>query len=257
MTPIHSASPQPKTTGELAGKVALVTGASRGIGRAIALRLGRAGACVVVNYATNDDKAQEVVALIEGGGGQAVAVQADISQRADVIRLFERTQDAFGGLDIVVNNAGAYLTKPLTDVTETEFDQVFGLDARGTFFALQEAARRVRIGGRIINISSSQTVTANPNQSVYAASKAAVEQFGLALAKELGNRQITVNNVLAGITETDGLVISEPAKQYLVQSTPLGRLGQPDDIAEVVGFLASPAGCWINAQNVRVNGGQS
>ena len=257
MTPIDSSSPQSPTTGELGGKVALVTGASRGIGRAIALRLGRAGACVVVNNATNADNAQVVVASITGGGGQAVAVQADISQRADVVRLFEQAQDAFGGLDIVVNNAGAYLAKPLTEVTETEFDQVFGLDARGTFFALQEAARRVRAGGRIINISSSQTVTANPNQSVYAASKAAVEQFGLALAKELGSRQITVNNVLAGITETDGLVIPEEAKQYLIQSTPLGRLGQPDDIAEVVGFLASPVGHWINAQNIRVNGGQA
>ena len=257
MTPIDQSPLQSPTTGELAGKVALVTGASRGIGRATALRLGRAGACVVVNYATNADKAREVVATIEDGGGKAVAVQADISQRTDVIRLFEQAQEAFGGLDIVVNNAGAYLAKPLTDVTETEFDQIFALDARGTFFALQEAARRVRTGGRIINISSSQTVTANPNQSVYAASKAAVEQFGLALAKELGSRQITVNNVLAGITETDGLAIPEPDKQYLVQSTPLGRLGQPDDIAEVVGFLASPAGRWINAQNIRVNGGQA
>ena len=244
-------------TGELAGKIALVTGASRGIGRAIALRLGRAGASVVVNYAGNAAKAQEVVAALEAGGGRATAVQADISRLADVARLFQQAEEYFGGLDIVVNNAGAYLSKPLAEVTEAEFDRIFNLDAKGTFFALQEAARRVRDGGRIINISSGQTVVASPNQSVYAGSKAAVEQFGLALAKELGQRQITVNNVLAGITDTDGLEIPEHAKEYLVRNTPLGRLGQPDDIAEVVGFLASPAGRWLTGQNVRATGGLS
>lgn len=245
----------PANTGDLTGKVALVTGASRGIGRAIALRLGRAGASVVVNYATNADKASEVVAALVNGGGQATAIQADVSRPIDVARLFEQAGDTFGGLDIVVNNAGAYLSKPLVSVTEEEFDSVFNLDTKGTFFALQEAARRVRDGGRIINISSALTVNPGPNQSVYAGSKAAVEQFGLALAKELGGRQITVNNVLVGITETEGLVIPEEAKQYLIQNTSLGRLGQPDDIAEVVGFLASPAARWMTGQNVRATGG--
>lgn len=247
-----SASP---TTSELAGKVALVTGSSRGIGRAIALRLGRAGASVVVNYATSPDKAQEVVAAIEAGGGRATAIQADISQVADVARLFQQAEEHFGGLDIVVNNAGAYLSKPLADVTEAEFDALFNLDAKGTFFALQEAARRVRDGGRIITISSGQTVVPFPNGSVYAGGKAAAEQFGLALAKELGSRQITVNNVLAGITETEGTELPEALRQQLIQNTPLGRLGQPDDIAEVVGFLASPAARWMTGQNVRATGG--
>ncbi|MFD1875523.1 SDR family oxidoreductase [Hymenobacter bucti] len=242
-------------TGDLVGKVALVTGASRGIGRAIALRLSQAGASVVVNYTSNAARADEVVAAITAGGGQATAIQADVSRLADVARLFQQAEDFFGGLDIVVNNAGTYLAKPLADVTEVEFDELFNLDVKGTFFALQEAARRVRDGGRIINISSGQTAVPNPNQSVYAGGKAAVEQFGLALAKELGGRQITVNNVLPGITETEALAIPEELKQQLLANTPLGRLGQPDDIAEVVGFLASPAGRWLTGQNVRAAGG--
>lgn len=241
--------------GELTGKIALVTGASRGIGRAIALRLGRAGARVVVNYATSPDKAQEVVATIEAGGGQATAIQADLRQPGDVTRLFQQTEEFFGGLDIVVNNAGAYLSKPLAEVTADDFNHVFDLDTKGTFLALQEAARRVRDEGRIITISSGQTVVPFENGSVYAGSKAAAEQFGLALAKELGPRQITVNNVLAGITETEGIVLPEAARQQLIQNTPLGRLGQPDDIAEVVGFLASPAARWMTGQNVRATGG--
>ena len=252
---MNSTSSASGVSGELAGKVALVTGASRGIGRAIALRLGRAGASVVVNYATNADKAHQVVDLIKAGGAQAVAIQADISVPADVARLFEEAGDAFEGLDIVVNNVGAYFVKPLTEVTEAEFDQLFNLNVRGTFFALQEAARRVRDGGRIINISSAQTRVPTPDQSVYSAGKAAVEQFGLVLAKELGSRLITVNNVVAGLTETDALVLPEPVKQHLIESTPLGRIGQPDDIAEVVGFLASPAGGWVTGHNLLATGG--
>ena len=247
--------PASPTTGELAGKIVLVTGASRGIGRAIALRLGRAGASVVVNYATSPDKAKEVVAAIEASGGRATAIQADLRQPADVARLFQQTEEFFGGLDIVVNNAGAYLSKPLAEVTPEEFNHIFDLDTKGTFLALQEAARRVRDEGRIITISSGQTVVPFPNGSVYAGSKAAAEQFGLALAKELGPRRITVNNVLAGITETEGTELPEQLRQQLIQNTPLGRLGQPDDIAEVVGFLASPAARWMTGQNVRATGG--
>ena len=247
--------PASPTTGELAGKIALVTGASRGIGRAIALRLGRAGASVAVNYATSADQAQAVVATITDAGGRATAIQADLSQATDVACLFQQTEDFFGGLDIVVNNAGAYLSKPLVDVTAAEFDHVFDLDTKGTFLALQEAARRVRDAGRIITISSGQTVVPFPNGSVYAGSKAAAEQFGLVLAKELGARQITVNNVLAGATETDSLDLPEQLRQQLIQNTPLGRLGQPDDIAEVVGFLASPAARWLTGQNIRATGG--
>ena len=243
------------TTTELGGKIALVTGASRGIGRAIALRLGRAGASVVVNYARSPDQAQEVVAALEAAGGRATAIQADLSQPADVARLFEQGEAFFGGLDIVVNNAGTYLSKPLAEVTMDDFNQVFDLDAKGTFLALQEAARRVRDGGRIVNISSGQTAVPFPGGAVYAGSKAAVEQFGLVLAKELGSRQITVNNVLPGITETEALDLPEALRQQLIQNTPLGRLGQPDDIAEVVGFLVSPAARWMTGQNVRATGG--
>ena len=243
------------TNGQLAGKVALITGSSRGIGRAIALRLGRAGASVVVNYNHSSDEAEEVVAYLQADGGQATAIQADVSELTEITRLFQQTEDFFGGIDIVVNNAGAYLSKPLVDVTEEEFDQVFKLDTKGTFFALREAARRVRDGGRIINISSGQTAIPNPNQSVYAGSKAAVEQFGQALARELGSRQITVNNVLAGVTETDSLDIPDQVKQFFLQRTPLGRLGQPDDIAEVVGFLVSSGGGWITGQNIQAGGG--
>ena len=247
--------PTSPTTGELAGKVALVTGASRGIGRAIALRLGRAGASVIVNYASSPDRAQEVVAAIEAAGGRATAIQADLSQPADVARLFQQSEEFFGGLDIVVNNAGAYLSKPLAEVTVDDFNQIFDLDVKGTFLAMQEAARRVRDGGRIINISTGQTAVAFPGGSVYAGSKAAVEQFGLVLAKELGSRQITVNNVLPGAVETESLAVPEAVQQQLIQNTPLGRLGQPEDIAEVVGFLASPAARWMTGQNVRATGG--
>ncbi len=251
MTDFPTAPP----AGELAGKIALVTGASRGIGRAIALRLGRAGAGVVVNYASRPDRAQEVVAAIGAAGGRATALQADLSQPADVARLFEQSEEFFGGLDIVVNNAGTYLSKPLAEVTAADFAHVFDLDTKGTFLALQEAARRVRDGGRIVNISSGQTAVPFPGGALYAGSKAAVEQFGLVLAKELGSRQITVNNVLVGITETESLVLPEALRQQLIQHTPLGRLGQPEDIAEVVGFLASPAARWMTGQNVRATGG--
>ncbi len=246
-----SASP---ATGELTGKIALVTGAARGIGRAIALRLCRAGASVIIND-MDAGKAQEVVAAIEAAGSRATVIQADISRVSDVARLFEQAEAAFGGLDIVINCAGTYEDKPLVDVTEADFDHIFGLDTKGTFFAMQEAARRVRNGGRIINISSAQTAAPGPNQAVYAGSKAAVEQFGLALAHELGARQITVNNVLAGSTDTEALQVSDQLKQQLIQHTPLGRLGQPEDIAEVVGFLASPAARWMTGQNVRATGG--
>ncbi len=247
--------PTSPPAGELAGKIALVTGASRGIGRAIALRLGRAGASVVISDVANADQAGAAVAAIEAGGGRAKAIPADISRPADVARLFQQAEEHFGGLDIVVNVAGTYLSKPLVEVSEAEFDHIFGSDAKGTFFVLQEAARRVRDGGRIINISSAQTVVASPNQSVYAGSKAAVEQFGRALAQELGGRQITVNNVLPGPTQTEGLQLPEEVREMSIQHTPLGRLGQPEDIAEVVGFLASPAARWMTGQNVRATGG--
>ncbi len=241
--------------GTLDGKVAIVTGASRGIGRAIAERLGRDGAKVVVNYMRNAGKAQEVVEAVEASGSQAVAVQADIGRMEDVRRLFQTAEERFGGVDVVVNNASVSVFKPHAEVSEEEFDQVFGLIARGTFFALQEAAKRLRGGGRIVNISSGGTVTGGPGAGLYLGAKAAVEQFGLALAKELGPRGITVNAVLPGLTDTDGMIMPPEAVEQAVNRTPLGRLGQPEDVADVVAFLVGEDGRWMTGQLVRAGGG--
>ena len=242
-----------------AGKVAIVTGGSRGIGRAIAERLGREGASVVVNYTKSAEKAQEVVQAIEVSGGQAVAVQADISAVADVRRLFELTEEKYGRLDILVNNAGTATFTPIAEVAEDEFDALFALNVKGAFFALQEAARRLADGGRIVNISSGVTIGGGPGASAYAGTKGALEQFTLAAAKELGPRGITVNTVSPGMTVTDLMhtVIPAERQQGAAQASPLGRLGQPDDIAEVVAFLVSDAGRWVTGQNIRANGGAS
>ncbi len=186
----------------LTGKVALVTGASRGIGRAIAVRLGRDGASVVVNYASSTEKAQEVVAAIEAVGSKAIAVQADMSNPDEVQHLFETAENHFGRLHILVNNAGTFLMKPAINITLEEFDKLMSINVRGVFLALQEAARRIEDGGRIVNLSSNVTIQSMANSSVYAASKAAVEQFTRVLAKELGARGITVNAVAPGATET-------------------------------------------------------
>jgi 3-oxoacyl-[acyl-carrier protein] reductase len=235
------------------GKVAIVTGASRGIGRAIAERLAGDGAKVIVNYAGSRDKAAEVVGVIEAAGGQAFAVQADVGSRADVSRLFAETEKKFGQPDILVNNAGVFLMKPLIETTDDEFDKIFATNVRGVFFCLQEAARRIGDNGRIVNLSSVATAASHPGGSVYAASKAAVEQFTRVLAKELGARQITVNSVSPGATETD--MMPDAAREIAPKMTALGRLGQPADIADVVAFLASDAARWITGQNIGANGG--
>jgi 3-oxoacyl-[acyl-carrier protein] reductase len=239
----------------LAGKVAIVTGASRGIGRAIAERLAQDGANVVINYAHSADKAKEVLTSIEAKGGQALALQADISQVKDIRHLFQATVDHFGHLDIVINNAGLALYKPLTDVLEEEFDATFTLNARGTFFALQEAARRMTDGGRIVSISTGGTVSASPTASIYAGSKAAVEQFTKALAKEIGGRGITVNVVSPGFTDTEMLANNPQLKEKGAKMSPLGRLGQPADVADVVAFLVSKQARWITGQNIQAGGG--
>ena len=241
--------------GTLDGKVAIVTGASRGIGRAVAERLGRDGAKVVVNYMQNAAKAQEVVEAVEASGSRAVAVQADIGKVEEVRRLFRTADERFGGVDAVINNASISIFKPHTEVDEEEFDRVFGLVARGTFFALQEAAKRLRDGGRIVNISSGGTVTGGPMAGLYLGAKAAVEQFSLALAKELGPRGITVNAVLPGLTDTDGMIMPPEAVEQAVSMTPLGRLGQPEDVAGVVAFLVGEDGRWMTGQLVRAGGG--
>jgi 3-oxoacyl-[acyl-carrier protein] reductase len=241
----------------LQGKVAIVTGASRGIGRAIALRLAKDGAAVVVNYAGSEPQAREVVAAIEKAGGQALAVRADVSKVAQVVRLFDATFERFGRLDILVNNAGVILYKPVSDVTEEEFDRLMGINVKGTFFACQQAARRMADGGRIINLSSSTTALMMPKYGAYVASKGAVEQLTHILAKELGPRQITVNAVSPGPTDTElfSQDKTEEEKQRIAQMAALGRLGQPQDIADVVAMLCTEDARWITGQNVRANGG--
>jgi 3-oxoacyl-[acyl-carrier protein] reductase len=241
----------------LQGKVALVTGASRGIGRAIALRLARDGAAVVVNYSGSEPQAREVVGEVEKAGGRAVSVQADVSRVADVVRLFDATLEHLGRLDILVNNAGVILYKPLADTTEEEFDRLFAVNVKGTFLCCQQAARRMADGGRIVNFSSSTTALMLPTYAAYVATKGAVEQLSHVLAKELGSRQITVNVVSPGPTDTElfGQGKTEQDKQRFAQMAALGRLGQPQDIADVVAMLCSDDARWITGQNIRVNGG--
>lgn len=241
----------------LQGKVALVTGSSRGIGRAIVERLSRDGAAVVVNYAGRAEPAKEVVAGIEKAGGRAISVQADVSSVADVVRLFDMTLAHFGRLDILVNNAGVIIYKRLVDITEEEYDQLMAINVKGTFFACQQAAKRLADRGRIINLSTSITALLLPTYSVYAASKGAVEQITRVLAKELGARQITVNAVSPGPTDTELFSEgkTEEEKNRMAQMAALGRLGKLEDIADVVAFLASDDARWITGQNIRANGG--
>jgi 3-oxoacyl-[acyl-carrier protein] reductase len=236
-------------------KVAIVTGGSRGIGRAVAKQLGLSGASVVVNFVSNAQAAQAVVADIEAAGGKAKAIQADASKVADIKRLFSEAEASFGRPDIVVLAPGAFVMKLLAAVSEEEFDRVFALNSRGVFFALQEAANRLNDGGSIISLSSGATASPNPNGSVYAGSKAAAEQFTAVLARELGGRQISVNTVSPGLTNTDGMVLPTPMLEMMKQRIPFGRLAEPDEVASVITFLTSPAGHWVTGQNVRANGG--
>ncbi|BAZ11731.1 short-chain dehydrogenase/reductase SDR [Calothrix sp. NIES-4071] len=240
----------------LTGKVAIVTGASRGIGRSIAQRLAEDGATVVINYGHSASEAKEFVNAIESSGGKALAVQADMSQVADIRRLFEETINRFGGLDILVNNAGVGKGGLVADTSEEDFDAVFNLNTRGTFFALQEAVLRMRDGGRIINISSTTTLFTNPGYAVYAASKITLKIFAEVLAQEVGSRGITVNNVLPGPT-SPGMFDQQPAEQQqaAAASSPFGRLGKGEDIADVVAFLASESARWITGQQIVANGG--
>ncbi|NEU73329.1 SDR family oxidoreductase [Hassallia byssoidea VB512170] len=243
--------------GSLAGKVAIVTGASRGIGRAIALKLANNGASVVVNYAGNTEKAQEVVTEIEKLQVQAIPVQADVSKVADIHKLFDQTIEKFGKVDILVNNAGITFYKLTTEVTEEDFDKIFGINVKGTYFACQQAAQRMADGGRIINFSSSTTAMIMPKYGAYVATKGAVEQMTRVLAKELGEKDITVNVISPGPTDTELFRQGKTEEQinHLGQMAALGRLGQVQDIADVVAFLASDEARWITGQNIRVNGG--
>lgn len=238
-------------------KVAIVTGASGGIGGAIAERLARDGFTTIVHYAGNAAPAEALVARIENLGGRAVSAQADIADAAAVARLFDTAEAAFGGVDVLVNNAGVMQLATLAESEDALFDQQVAINLRGTFNTLREASRRLKDGGRIINISSSVTTLLQPGYGVYAATKAAVEAMTSVLTKELRGRNITVNAVAPGPTATKLFLDGKPQAviDHLTKLSPLERLGQPEDIAGAVAFLAGPGGAWINGQTLRANGG--
>jgi 3-oxoacyl-[acyl-carrier protein] reductase len=244
----------------LTGKVAVVTGASKGIGAAIAKHLAGEGAAVIVNYASSKQGAERVVAEITGKGGRAIAVGADVAKQADIQRLFAEAKKAFGRLDILVNNAGIYEFLPLEDVTAEHFHKMFDLNVLGLILTTQEAVKHFgRDGGSVINISSVASTSARPSTSVYSATKAAVDTVTRSLAKELAPRNIRVNSLNPGGVETEGvhaagLADGDLVKQIVAQ-TPLGRMGQPQDIAPAAVFLASDDSAWITGETLYVSGG--
>jgi 3-oxoacyl-[acyl-carrier protein] reductase len=242
---------------QLSGKTALVTGGSRGIGAAIARRLAADGAGVVVNYATNQAAADEVVRSILKSNGKAVAMRADLSDLEQIAPLIDSTIGQFGRLDILVNNAAMSERRPLEQIDPENYAKQFDLNVRGLLFTIQAAAKHMTAGGRIINITSGIVRVRTPAASVYAATKAAVEAITRCLAAELGPRQITVNSVAPGITDTEMLqsFMPQAVQSALVSQTPLGRLGTPEDIADAVAFIASDAARWITGEVIPVNGG--
>ena len=238
-------------------KVAIVTGASRGIGAAVAERLARDGFTVVINYAGDAASAESLARKIEAAGGRALTAQADVADPAAVRRMFDAAEAAFGGADVLVNNAGVLQQAPLVDVDDDQFDRIIAINLKGSFNAMREAGRRLREGGRIINFSSSLVGTLLPTYGAYVASKAAVEGMTPILAKELRGRRITVNAVAPGPTATELFLKGKPDAlvEQLAKAAPLERLGTPEDIASVVAFLAGPDGGWVNGQVLRANGG--
>jgi len=238
-------------------KTAIVTGASRGIGREIALTLGQLGAAVAVNYVSNVQMAEGVCSEIVDMGGRALPVQADIRSIADIEALFDRTLETFGAVHILVNNAGILLYKKIEEVTEAEFDAIFASNVKGLFFACQQAAKKMAQGGKIINISSSVTKVMMPNYGPYAATKGAVEQITKVLARELGPKNIAVNCISPGPVDTELFRRgkSEEQIQSLANMAAFGRIGTPRDIADVVALLVSDAAGWVTGQNLCVNGG--
>jgi 3-oxoacyl-[acyl-carrier protein] reductase len=241
--------------GRLNGKVAIVTGASNGIGRAIAERFAQDGATVVVNYSKSAESAKQVVNNIEAGGGKAMAVHADVSQAIEARRLVKDTVVTLGRLDILVNNAGMFMYKPLIETTEEEFDSMFALNAKGPYFALQEAAKVMNEGGRIVNISTDGTHSAFAGATAYLGSKGALEQFTKGLAHELAPKGITVNTVSPGYTNTAMLPADPTFRQIGEEASPLKRLGTPKDIADIVAFVVSEEARWLTGQNVHAGGG--
>jgi 3-oxoacyl-[acyl-carrier protein] reductase len=239
------------------GKVAIVTGSSRGIGAAIAERLVADGFTVVINYAGGAAEAEALAGKIERAGGRAITAQADVSDGAAVSRMFDMVDAAFGGVDVLVNNAGIMRLASLADSDDALFDSQVAINLKGTFNTLREASRRLRDGGRIINLSSSVLGLYQPTYAVYAATKAGIEAMTHVLAKELRGRNITVNAIAPGPTATKLFLDGKPkeAIDHLTKLAPLERLGEPSDIAAAVSFLAGPDGSWINGQVLRANGG--
>ena len=238
-------------------KVAIVTGASRGIGAEIAKRLAADGFAIAVNYANSATEADALVARIVASGGQAVAIKADVSNAADVRTLFDVTEQQLGRVDVLVNNAGVMNPTPLVDTSDELFEQTFRINTRGTFNTLREAGTRMNDGGRIVNFSSTALALKLPGYAIYNATKAAVESFTHVFAKELRGRNITVNAVAPGPVATELFLHgkSEEQIQQFAKIPPLQRLGQPEDIANVVSFLVGPDAGWVNGQILRANGG--
>jgi len=238
-------------------RVAVVTGGSRGIGRAVARELAGNGSAVVVNYARDEGAAKEVVAEITAGGGRAIAVRADVADEQEVAALFDRAEREYGGVDVVVNCAGRMALAPVAELDLAVLDALHRTNIRGTFVVAQQAARRLRAGGAFVGFSTSVVGTQFPSYGAYAASKGAVEALTLILARELRGRDITVNTVAPGPTATDLFLDgkTEEEVERLAKVPPLERLGTPQDIARVVAFLAGPQGRWVNGQILRANGG--
>jgi 3-oxoacyl-[acyl-carrier protein] reductase len=238
-------------------KIAIVTGASRGIGAAVAERLARDGFTVVVNYAGSQAPAEALVRKIEAAGGRALAAQGDVANPDAVKRMFDAAEAAFGGVDILVNNAGIMALAPLAQSDDALFDRHIAVNLKGSFNTMREAARRLRNGGRIINFSSSVVGLLQPTYGVYAATKAAIEAMTSVLAKEMRGRGITVNAIAPGPTATDLFLDGKSPElvERIAKAAPLERLGKPEDIAAAVAFLAGADGAWINGQTVRANGG--
>ncbi|WP_447592513.1 SDR family oxidoreductase [Aquipseudomonas campi] len=237
--------------------IALVTGASRGIGATIARRLAKDGFAVAVNYMSNPGEAEKLVAELVQAGGKAIAVQADVAKADHVQRLFDEVEQKLGSIDVLVNNAGILKTMPLAQTSDEVFAQSFNINVNGVFYTLREASTRLNDGGRIINLSSTTLALNLPGYAIYNATKAAVEAFSRVLVKELRGRRITVNCVAPGPVATELFLNgkSEEQIQTFAKMPPLERLGQPEDIAGVVAFLAGPDGAWVNGQVLRANGG--
>lgn len=246
--------------GKLNGKVAIVTGASKGIGAGIAKALAAEGAAVAVNYSSGRDGADRVVAAIEQAGGRAVAIQGDVSRAEDVRRLFQETRDRLGTPDVLVNNAGVFRFHPLEAVTEEEFHRQFNINVLGLILATREAAKHFGAdGGSVINIGSTASEVTPAGSVVYSATKGAVDAVTRVLAKELGPRRIRVNSINPGGVETEGTheigIVGSDFQREMVARTPLGRFGQPEDIAPVAVFLASPESGWLTGEVVKASGG--